>query len=313
VSKPKVLFTGMLPPGWAKAGPEMFATANFQPVMADQPYDPAEIKYFSGFRPQPGFLKSLPNLKAIFSLGAGVDGFLRDPEFPRHVPLVRFVDPTLMHEMAQYVVMHILIVHRAQRFYDQAQRDQAWRQRMLVRASRDTRIGILGLGDIGQTVASSLLPFDFQVFGWSRARKQIANVKSFAGEKELPAFLGESDFLVCALPLTEETRGILSAKLFAQLPKGAWVINVARGGHLVEADFLAGLDSGQLGGAVLDVFNAEPLPPESPLWAHPKVTITPHIAALTDPKAAFDFLQDCVARCESGRPLDHVVDMARGY
>ena len=140
--------------------------------------------------PPPGFLKTLPNLKALFSLGAGVDGFLRDPEFPRHLPLVRFVDPTLMHEMAQYVVMHVLIAHRGQRFFDAAQQESAWRQRMLARPSRDTSIGILGLGDIGGTIATSLLPFDFQLSGWSRSRKHIAGVKSFAGRRRIAAIPG---------------------------------------------------------------------------------------------------------------------------
>jgi glyoxylate/hydroxypyruvate reductase A len=314
VTLPKVLFKGMLPPGWAAIGKDRFAAHGFEAVIADQdPYDPEAIHYFSGFRPPPGFMKTLPNLKAIFSLGAGVDGFLRDPDLPRHVPLVRFVDPTLMHEMAQYVVMHVLIAHRGQRFFDAAQRDNSWRQHMLARASRDTRIGMLGLGDIGATIATSLLPFDFQLSGWSRTRKNIPGVKSFAGEGELPAFLAQCDYLVCVLPLTDATRGIMNAKLFAQLPQGAWVINVARGGHLIEADLIAALDSGHLAGAVLDVFQAEPMGPDNPIWRHPKITATPHIAALTDQKAALAFIGDCVARSESGRALEHVVDLDRGY
>jgi glyoxylate/hydroxypyruvate reductase A len=258
-------------------------------------------------------MKTLPNLKGIFSLGAGVDGFLRDPDLPRHVPLVRFVDPTLIHEMAQYVVMQVLMIHRGQRFFDAAQHESAWRQRMLLRPSRDTRIGMLGLGDIGGAIAQTLLPFDFQLSGWSRSRKTIPNVKSFAGAEELPQFLAQCDYCVCVLPLTDDTRGILNAKLFAQLPQGAWVINVARGGHMIEQDLIAALDSGHLAGAVLDVFQTEPLPSESPIWRHPKITATPHIAALTDTAAALAFIGDCVARCESGRPLVHVVDLNRGY
>jgi glyoxylate/hydroxypyruvate reductase A len=246
-------------------------------------------------------------------LGAGVDGFLRDPEFPRHLPLVRFVDPTLMHEMAQYVTMHVLIAHRGQRRFDEAQRQGKWDQAMLARASRDTRIGILGLGDIGATIATSLLPFDFQLFGWSRSRKHVPGVTSFAGETELPQFLAVCDYCVCVLPLTEDTRGIMNAKFLAQLPKGAWVINVARGGHLIEEDLIAALDSGHLGGAVLDVFQTEPLPEESPIWRHPKITATPHIAGITDPKAALAYVGDCVRRCETGQPLDNVIDLSKGY
>jgi glyoxylate/hydroxypyruvate reductase A len=313
MDRPKILFKGMLPPGWAAIPPERFAAHGFDAIIADRdPYDPLAIHYFSGFRPPPGFIKTLPNLRAIFSLGAGVDGFLRDPDLP-DVPLVRFVDPTLMHEMAQYVVMHVLIAHRGQRFFDAAQAESQWRQRMLQRASRDTRIGLLGLGDIGAAIATSLLPFDFQLSGWSRTRKSVPGVKSHAGEAELPRFLAACDYLICTLPLTDATRGILNAGLFAQLPDGAFVINVARGGHLVEADLIAALDSGHLSGAVLDVFATEPLPSESPIWRHPKITATPHIAALTDTAAALTFLGDGVARAESGRPLLHVVDRARGY
>ena len=304
----------MLPPGWDALGKRSFASDAFEAVLdGREDYKPEEITYFSGFRPPPGFLKTLPNLKAMFSLGAGVDGFLRDPELPRDLPLTRFVDPTLMHEMAQYVVMHVLTAHRGQRFFDQAQSESQWRQRMLQRASRDTRIGILGLGDIGSCIATSLLPFDFQISGWSRSRKTVAGVKSFTGEGELPQFLAQSDYVVCVLPLTDATRGIMNARFFAQLPKGAWVINVARGGHLIEEDLIAALDSGHLAGAVLDVFQTEPLPPESPIWQHPKITATPHIAGITDAQAALAYVADCVARCESGRPLDNVVDTAKGY
>ena len=311
---PKVLFTGMLPPGWGAIPQSRFAAFGFEAVLDGRdPYRPDEIFYFSGFRPPPGFLKTLPNLRAIFSLGAGVDGFLRDPDFPRDVPLVRFVDPTLIHEMAQYVVMHVLIAHRGQRFFDAAQRESAWRQRMLLRASRDTRIGILGLGDIGAAIAKSLMPFDFQISGWSKARKVIPGVKSHAGAGELDQFLEQSDYCICVLPLTDETRGILNAALFAKLPKGAFVINVARGGHLVEADLIVALDSGHLSGAVVDVFQAEPLPAASPLWTHPGITATPHIAALTDTQAALNFIGDCVKLAQAGQPLPHVVDVGRGY
>ncbi|MBN9554882.1 MAG: glyoxylate/hydroxypyruvate reductase A [Alphaproteobacteria bacterium] len=303
----------MLPPGWDALGKRSFASDAFDAVLhGREDYRPEDIAYFSGFRPPPGFLKTLPRLKAMFSLGAGVDGFLRDPDLPR-LPLTRFVDPTLMHEMAQYVVMHILIAHRGQRAFDRAQHQGQWQQHMLQRASRDTRIGILGLGDIGAAIATSLLPFDFQLSGWSRSRKNLAGVKSFAGADELPPFLAQCDYCVCVLPLTDATRGILNAETFAQLPKGAWVINVARGGHLIENDLIAALDGGHLAGAVLDVFRSEPLPPESPIWKHPKITATPHIAGITDARAAFAYVADCVMRCESGRPLENVVDPTRGY
>jgi glyoxylate/hydroxypyruvate reductase A len=310
--KPNVLF--LLPPGWDALSKALFGHAGFNSFLHGKDhYAPQQIDYFVGFRPPHGFLKTLPRLKAIFSLGAGVDGFLRDPEFPRHLPVVRFVDETLQREMAQYVTMHSLIIHRHQRSFDAAHKESAWRQRMLSRPSRELRIGILGMGDIGAVTAERLLMFDFQVFGWSRTRKTVPGVTSFAGPQELPTFLAQCDILVCMLPLTPETEGILDAKLFAGLPQGAWVMNVGRGGHCNEQDLIAALDSGHLSGAVLDVFQTEPLPEGHALWTHPKVTVTPHIAGITDPRNASAFVVDCIARAESGAPFKNVVDLNRGY
>jgi len=310
--KPNVLF--LLPPGWDALSKSLFGHSGFNSFLHGKDhYAPQQIDYFVGFRPPHGFLKTLPRLKAIFSLGAGVDGFLRDPEFPRHLPVVRFVDQTLQREMAQYVVMHTLIIHRQQRAFDAAQQEHVWKQRMLARPSRELRIGILGMGDIGAVTAERLLMFDFQVFGWSRSRKNVPGVTSFAGPQELGSFLARCDIMVCMLPLTPETEGIMDAKLFARLPQGAWVMNVGRGGHCNEQDLVAALDSDHLAGAVLDVFQTEPLPPDNILWTHPKVTVTPHIAGITDPRNAAAFVIDCVTRAESGTPFPNVVDLSRGY
>jgi glyoxylate/hydroxypyruvate reductase A len=310
--KPNALF--LLPPGWDALGKALFGHEAFNSFLHGKDhYAPQQIDYFVGFRPPHGFLKTLPRLKAIFSLGAGVDGFLRDPEFPRHLPVVRFVDETLQREMAQYVTLHCLIIHRGQRDFDAAQREGMWRQRMLSRPSRELRIGLLGMGDIGAVTAERLLMFDFQVSGWSRSRKTVPGVTSFAGAGELPKFLAQCDIMVCMLPLTPETEGILNAKLFGGLPQGAWVMNVGRGGHCNEQDLLAALDSGHLAGAVLDVFQTEPLPSDNPLWTHPRVTVTPHIAGITDPRNASAFVVDCIARAEAGAPFKNVVDLNRGY
>jgi len=310
--KPHVLF--LLPPGWDALSKALFGHTAFNSFLHGKDhYAPQQIDYFVGFRPPHGFLKTLPRLKAIFSLGAGVDGFLRDPEFPRHLPVVRFVDETLQREMAQYVTMHSLIIHRHQRSFDAAQQEHAWRQRMLARPTREVCIGILGMGDIGAVTAERLLMFDFEVIGWSRSRKSVPGVTSYAGAEELPKFLARCDILVCMLPLTPETEGIMDAKMFAGLPKGAWVMNVGRGGHCNEQDLLAALNSDHLGGAVLDVFQTEPLPPDNSLWSHPKVTVTPHIAGITDPRNAAAFVVDCVTRAESGAPFKNVVDLNRGY
>jgi len=310
--KPNVLF--LLPPGWDALTKSLFGHPGFNSFLHGKDhYAPQQVDYFVGFRPPHGFLKTLPRLKAIFSLGAGVDGFLRDPDFPRHLPVVRFVDQTLQREMAQYVTMHCLIIHRRQRDFDAAQVEHLWRQRMLARPSRELHIGILGMGDIGAVTAERLLMFDFQVSGWSRSRKIVPGVTSFAGPQELPHFLAQCDILVCMLPLTPETENIMDARLFQRLPKGAWVMNVGRGGHCNERDLVAALDSDHLAGAVLDVFQTEPLPADNVLWSHPKVTVTPHIAGITDPRNAAAFVLDCVSRAQGGMPFANVVDLSRGY
>jgi len=276
-------------------------------------FRPEQIDYALSFRPPPGLLKSLPNLKAVFSLGAGVDGFLTNSDYPKHVPLVRFVDDTLSREMATYVVLHTLMFHRNQRALDDAQRKGIWLQSMLPRRTEETRVGILGMGEIGTLCAERLRDLGFAVSGWSRSRKNAEGIKSFAGDGELGSFLAQSDILVCLLPLTRETKAILNAKTFAQLPRGAFLVNAARGGHQIERDITAAIDSGQLAGAALDVFEAEPLPESSPLWNHPKITVTPHIAAISDPTASVHMVLDGIARFERGEPVPNVVDIERGY
>jgi glyoxylate/hydroxypyruvate reductase A len=276
-------------------------------------YRANEIDYVLTFRPSEGLLASLPNLKVVFSLGAGVDGILADPNYPAHIPLVRFVDRTLSREMAQYCVMHVLMHYRLQRFFDRAQTEHAWRQVLLPKRTDDTRVGILGLGEIGTLTAQRLHDLGFDVGGWSRTRHQVRGVESFAGDGELGAFLGRTDILICLLPLTSQTRGILNANLLAQLPKGGFVINVARGGHVVDADLIAAIDCGHLSGATLDVFHAEPLPEDHPFWTHPKITVTPHVAAISETRVAAQYVVDGITRFERGEALDNLVDPRRGY
>jgi glyoxylate/hydroxypyruvate reductase A len=310
--KPRVLFS--LPPGWNALDRKSFSSPAFESIFhGSDTYAPESIDYFVGFRPDNGFLRSLPNIKAIFSLGAGVDGFLKDPDFPRHVPLVRSVDPNLAREMSEYVVMHVLIQHRMQLFFNAAQADHVWRQKMMTVTAPDVRIGVLGLGAIGTLIAERLKVFEFQMSAWSRSPKSVPGIKSFSGTDQLPAFLAQSDILVCVLPLTPETKGILNAKLFAQLPQGAVVINVARGAHLIEEDLIAALDSGHLKAAVLDVFQTEPLPEDSPIWRHPKITATPHVAGIMGPAGALAYVEDSIARAEAGQPLINMVDVSQGY
>ena len=304
----------LVPPGWGGMWQKPLAVGGLTVYdhTADT-YDPADIAYAVSFRPPPGLLASLPNLKAVFSLGAGVDGFLRDPDFPRHIPLIRFVDETLSTEMAQFAVLHVLMQHRTVAYFAAAQAEGKWRQRMLPRATAETRVGILGLGEIGTVCAERLRDLGFAVSGWSRTRKTVTGVTSFAGAGALDAFLAGCDFLICVLPLTPETRHILDARAFARLPKGAYVINIARGGHLNEDDLIAALDSGHLSGATLDVFATEPLPETSPIWKHPRIIATPHIAAITSPLAATRSILGGIAAIERGERPDNVVDMTRGY
>jgi glyoxylate/hydroxypyruvate reductase len=310
MAKPKLLM--VVPGKWA--GLADARTDNADIVLEGRDvYRPDEIDYAVVFVPPRGLIASLPNLKAAFCLGAGVDGVLSDPAYPKHVPLVRFVDQTLSAEMAQYVLMHVLIRHRMQRSFDEAQREGVWKQKVLERPTEKTRVGFLGLGEIGAFAARRVAELNFQVSSWTRSRKAIAGIKSFAGDEELIAFLGQTDILVCLLSLTRQTKGILNAKTFVALPKDAFVINAARGAHLIEKDLLAAINCGHLSGAALDVFDAEPLPPQSPLWRHPKVTVTPHVAAISQPEVVVRYVLDGIAKFERGETPDNIVDVETAY
>lgn len=273
--------------------------------------DPAEIETALVWRPPPGELARYPNLKAILSLGAGIEGLIADSTLP-DVPIARMVDPSLTRTMAEYVLLAVLRHHRGFDRFERAQRACRW-DFSLPPQPGDHEVGIMGLGELGTAAARLLLHHGFPVTGWSRTPKAVDGVTSYAGRSELHAFLHRVHILVCLLPLTAETRGILDAETFAGLPHGAAVINVARGAHLVVADLLAALDSGHLAGATLDVFEDEPLPPGDPLWRHPKVLITPHVASYTVPAVAADGVVDNIRRALAGRPLEHEVDRGRGY
>lgn len=304
----------LVPTSWAGLWLNHFQKADLNVVVQGRDeYRAEDVDYVFSFRPPHGLLKTFPRLKTIFSVGAGVDAFLADPEFPKQIPLVRFVDPQLSTEMAQYVVMQVLRQHRMQSAFDAMQKQSRWSQMMLPRKTADTRIGILGLGEIGTMAGERLRDLGFPVSGWSRSHKTVDGIKSYAGESEFAAFLGKSDFLICLLPLTPDTRAILNAKTFAMLPVGAYVINVARGRHLKEDDLIPAIDSGRLAGATLDVFENEPLPETSPFWLHPKIIVTPHVAAISDPAVAVRFVIDGIASAQRGEKHPNTVDMARGY
>ncbi|HYH20220.1 MAG TPA: glyoxylate/hydroxypyruvate reductase A [Azospirillum sp.] len=273
--------------------------------------DPADIAYALVWKPPAGMLAGLPNLKLVLSLGAGVEPLLQDPTLP-DVPLVRMVSPGLTDDMAGWVVMQVLRWQRKLDAYVAQQRAGVWEQ-LGHRPAAEVRVGILGLGVLGEAAARALKQLAFDVAGWSRTPKPLDGIETVHGEDGLVALLARSDLLVCLLPLTGSTRGILDRKLFATLPPGAVVINAARGGHLVEADLLAALDSGHLAGASLDVFAEEPLPPGHPFWSHPKIHVTPHVAGITHPSQTADHVAESIRRHRAGLPLTSVVDRTRGY
>nr|WP_246500914.1 glyoxylate/hydroxypyruvate reductase A [Azospirillum rugosum] len=273
--------------------------------------DPADIDMALVWKPPQGLLASLPNLKLIVSLGAGVESMLLDPTLP-DVPLVRMVSEGLTLDMAGFVALQVLRWHRQLDEYKALQAAQTWKQLGHKPASEVT-VGFLGLGELGTASARTLLSMDYRVLGWSRTPKSVDGVESYSGAEGLPRMLGQCDLLVCLLPLTDETRGILNRDLFAALPRGAVVINAARGGHLVEADLLEALDSGHLRGASLDVFAEEPLPPGHPFWSHPRIHVTPHIAAITHPSRSAHIVVDAITALREGRPLPNLVDRGQGY
>jgi glyoxylate/hydroxypyruvate reductase A len=274
--------------------------------------DEAAVEYALVWNPEPGLLAALPNLKLIVGLGAGVDHLLRDPSLPTAVPIVRLVDPYMTDAMSEYVALSVLRLHRQDLDYLSQQRAGIWEEREQKNAA-ERPVGILGFGTLGQDAARRLKALGFDVAGWSRGAKEVAGFKTFAGAAGLDALLARSEILVCLLPLTGETAGILNAAVFARLPRGAGLVNVGRGGHLVEADLIPALDSGQLSGAVLDVVGEEPLPGDHPFWRHPRIIITPHVAAETHPPTAAPIIREAIRRCAAGLPVANTVDPVRGY
>jgi glyoxylate/hydroxypyruvate reductase A len=274
--------------------------------------DPAEIDCALVAKPPPGELAKLPKLRLICSLWAGVDGLLLDPAFPRQVPLARLVDPYMTQAMAESVLAHVLGAHRQLDIYRRQQSEGVWRMRPQPRA-QERRVGILGIGALGSDAALKLKALGFDVAGWSRRERKLPGIASFAGADQLIPFLRRTEILVCLLPLTEGTRGILDARVFAALPAGATVVNLARGGLVVDRDLLAALDSGHIGAAVLDAFEVEPLAQDHPYWRHPRVQITPHIAAISDARSVAPVIAANIRRFRAGEPVQNLVDLTAGY
>jgi glyoxylate/hydroxypyruvate reductase A len=282
-----------------------------------EPFDRTSIRYALSWRHPVGALNNLPNLRAIVSLGAGVDHLFADPALPDK-PIVRVVDPDLTDRMGEWVVMHALVHLRQLRRYERQQRERLWADDDKQPKAGDVQVGVLGLGVMGRDAAAKLNALGFKVAGWSASPKSLPGVVCFSGAEGLKRLLAQTDMLVVLLPLTEATRGIVNASLLAQLRQGGplggpIVIDAGRGGLQVEADILAALDSGALKGASLDVFEREPLPEDSRLWAHPAVYVSPHNAAVSSPQAVAAFVARQIEACERGEPLAHLVDRRRGY
>jgi glyoxylate/hydroxypyruvate reductase A len=289
-----------------KAAPELG-------LVHDQPErDLSGLRYCMTWKPLPGVYARMPDLTALFVLGAGVERFLGDATIPPEVRIVKMAEPGLTQAMEHYVLWQVLNHHRRFWELEAAQRETRWIDQTYP-APWERKVGVMGLGTLGEAVARVLKSFGFDTRGWSRSAKAIEGVTVFAGTDRIEAFLDGLEVLVCLLPLTPETQGILNADLFRHLAPGAGLINVGRGAQLNEADLLSGLESGQLAAASLDVFAAEPLPAAHPFWRHPRIFVTPHLASDVDPESAAIAIKHQIERFEAGQALEHVADRARGY
>jgi glyoxylate/hydroxypyruvate reductase A len=274
--------------------------------------DPAEVEYLAFMRPDFDVIPALPNLKAMFSRSAGVEAFIDHPNLPK-VPLGKIEPSGGDPMMTEYTVMHVLRFHREMPKYQQAQANKEWLRTRIVRPE-ERRVGFLGLGLMATAPALILQQLGFPVSAWVRSPRQgPEGIKMFHGADQFEAFMSQTDIAVCLLPLTKETNGILCARTFAMMPRGAMVINIGRGGHVVEADLIAALDSGQLSYAALDALKPEPLPAESPLWTHPKVTVMPHVARRPTVKQLVSEIACNIRSFEAGGGLLQQIDLALEY
>jgi glyoxylate/hydroxypyruvate reductase A len=271
----------------------------------------AQVRFLAAWQPPERVEEAFPNLEILFSVGAGVDQFDLSA-LPRHLKVVRMVEPGLTACMCEYVSWAVLSLHRDVPLYLRQQQRGEWKEHP-VRPASSRRVGVMGMGTLGRAALAQLRQLGFDCAGWSRSRRNDAGVRCYAGEAELGEFLARTDILVCLLPLTPETRGILGRRLFDALRRGASLVNAGRGGHLVQPDLRDGLDRGQLSAAILDVCEPEPLPQGHPFWDHPRIWLTPHIASVTQAETAAEALLHNLRRYDAGLPLEGVVDRSHGY
>ena len=273
--------------------------------------DPKDIEYVLAWRPKAGAFINLPNLKYIFSLGAGVDHLI-SKDLPKNIPIVRLMDPELTRGMSEYVIYWVLHQHRRMGEYLQNECETNWKQF----SQTDTcvrHVGVMGLGVLGLDAAKKLNALGFKVSGWSRSPKKIDGISTFHGRTGFSDFLKVTEILVCLLPLTPATEGIINKGTLGKLPIGASIINPARGGHLIDNDLIQAINEGHISNATLDVFHTEPLPKNHPFWKHSKIRITPHIASLTAPETAALIVADNIRRIRLGQLPKPIVDLEAGY
>jgi glyoxylate/hydroxypyruvate reductase A len=273
--------------------------------------DPAQVRYLAAWKLPPDLMKAFPRLEVLFCVGAGIDQ-LDLSQVPESIPVVRMIEPGLTDGMVEFATLAVLAIHRDWPAYAVQQRERRWHA-LPVRTAASRRVGVMGTGVLGQAVVAKLRGFGFPCAGWNRTRREIEGVECFAGPESLSAFLGRTDILVCLLPLTDATRGILDRRAFEAMPRGSALVSLGRGGQLVQDDLLRALDEGRISAAILDVADPEPLPPGHPLWAHPSVVLTPHIASETQPESSARVVLENVARLQRGEPLVGLVDRRRGY
>ncbi len=273
--------------------------------------DPQEIEVLIAWQPPETLMETFPNLKVLLSVGAGADQFDL-AALPPDLPVVRMIEPGLTQGMVEYVTFAVLGLHRDMVRYLRQQREEKWLAHS-VKPAATRRVGVMGLGELGQAALRQLASFGFDCAGWSRTPRKLDGIECFHGAAQLGAFLARSDILVCLLPLTAETRGLLNRDLFSQLPRGAALVQAGRGAQLSHQDLLDALDSGQLGAAVIDVTDPEPLPPAHPFWRHPAIWLTPHIASQTQNESAVAALLENLRRYQRGEPMIGLVDRTRGY
>jgi len=270
------------------------------------------VRYALVWKPPWGFLAQFPNLKAILALGAGVDPIPSDPALPKDVPLLRLVDVGFPAQMADYAMYAVLRFQRRMGEIEALQRQARWNQ-LDPFFTRDFPVGVMGLGVIGSVVAKRVATAGYTVAGWARSPKRLDGVEVFAGSGTFKKFLSRARVVINALPLTPQTENVLDAAAFASMPRGGYVVNIGRGAHLVDRDLIAALDSGQLDGAMFDVFREEPLPSSHPFWGHPKIIVTPHVAAPTIASEVQAQVIENIRRLERGESPLGLVDRDRGY